>query len=321
MGAEYPLASEKAKPVKRPATRAKRRLKVAGSPFPGIDRLPFPVVGIGASAGGLEACTALLKELPADTVVAVVVVQHLDPHRKSLLRELLSRVTKMPVTEVEEGIALEPRHVYVIPPDRDVTVRQGVLHLSSRQQSGGKHLPIDRLLASLGEDQKSGAIGIILSGTGADGTAGLQTIRSEGGIAFAQEPRSAQHPGMPESAIASGCVDFILPPAGIARELVRLALSPQSAKAAAGGKSEATSEEAEELQQIFQMLRVSSSVDFSLYKTDTMRRRVARRMTLHKIASLKQYAGLPGAEPGRGAGALSGRPDSCNELLPRAGGV
>lgn len=284
------MASERTKSAARPATRGKSRLKGAGKIPAETDPLPFPVVGVGASAGGLEACTALLKELPADTGVAMVVVQHLDPRHKSMLRELLSRATKMPVTQVEDGTPLQPRHVYVIPPDRDVTVRQGVLRLSFRQQAGGKHLPIDRLLVSLGEDQKSRAIGIVLSGTGADGTAGLQAIRAEGGIAFAQEPRSAQHPGMPESAIASGCVDFILPPAGIARELVRLTILPRSAKAAAGLKSGAATEEPEELQQIFRMLRASSSVDFSLYKTDTMRRRVSRRMTLHKIVTLKQYA-------------------------------
>jgi two-component system CheB/CheR fusion protein len=222
--------------------------------------------------------------------MAMVVVQHLDPHHKSLLRELLSRVTKMPVTQVEDGVVLEPCHVYVIPPDRDVTLRQGALRLSSRQQSGGKHLPIDRFLASLAEDQKSGAIGIILSGTGADGTAGLQAIRSEGGIAFAQDPRSAQHPGMPESAIASGYVDFILPPAKIARELMRLARSTHVAKAVAEGERGSAPEQLEHMQQILQMLRTASNIDFSLYKTQTIRRRAARRMTLHKIESLREYA-------------------------------
>ncbi len=171
----------------------------AGSAF----RLPFPVVGIGASAGGLEACTALLKALPANSGMAFVVVQHLDPHHQSLLRELLSRATKMSVTQVEDGIALQPHHVYVIPPDRDVTIRRGALRLLSREQAG-KHLPIDRFLRSLAEDQAGGAIGIILSGTGSDGTAGLEAVKSEGGIAFAQDPKSASYPGMPESAIAAG---------------------------------------------------------------------------------------------------------------------
>lgn len=285
------MASDSKKAVKRPAAGAKRSARVEGSTAPATGRLPFPVVGVGASAGGLEACTALLKELAADTAVAVVVVQHLDPHHKSLLRDLLSKVTEIPVTEVADGIELEPRHVYVNPPDKDVTLRQGVLRLSSRQQDAGKHLPIDRFLTSLAEDQKGGSIGVILSGTGADGTAGLHAIRAEGGIVLAQEPRSAQHPGMPESAILSGCVDFILPPAGIAREITRLTLSPRPARStAAGNEPDSTSEEPAQLQRIFQMLQSSSNIDFSLYKTDTMRRRIARRMTLHKIHSLAQYA-------------------------------
>ena len=221
----------------------------------------------------------------------MVVVQHLDPHHKSLLRELLSRVTKMPVTEVEDGIVLEPRHVYVIPPDKDVTVRQGVLRLSSRQQTGGKHLPIDRFLTSLAEDQKSGAIGIILSGTGADGTAGLQAIRSEGGIAFAQDPRSAQHPGMPESAIASGCVDFILRSRrNCARAYAAGALAPCGKGRRRGRAGPVVRGHRRICQKILQMLRAACNIDFSLYKMETIRRRVARRMTLHKIESLTQYA-------------------------------
>jgi len=128
----------------------------------------------------------------------------------------------MPVTQVEDGGAVEPEHVYVIPPNKDVTLREGALRLWSRQQTGGKHMPIDRFFRSLAEDQKGGAIGVILSGTGSDGTAGLEAIKAEGGIVFAQDPRSAQYPGMPESAIAAACADFILPAEDIARELTNL---------------------------------------------------------------------------------------------------
>jgi len=270
--------------VARAKTRSLKR------PDPGAEsRRPFPVVGIGASAGGLEACTALLKALPASSGMAFVVVQHLDPHHQSLLRELLSRATKMPVTQVEDGIALEPQHVYVIPPDHDVTLSQGALRLSSRQQAGGKHMPIDRFLSSLAEDQTSGAIGIILSGTGSDGTAGLLALKSEGGLTFAQDPKSASYPGMPESAIAAGCVDFVLPPEGIARELTRLARSPSADRAVAVDEPEPV-EGAESLGRILNALRSATGIDFSLYKTGTIRRRVARRLVVRKTESLERYA-------------------------------
>jgi two-component system CheB/CheR fusion protein len=233
---------------------------------------------VGASAGGLEACTALLKALPADFAPALVVIQHLDPHHRSLLRELLSKATGMPVTQVVDGCVPEPRHVYVIPPGRDLTVHRGVLRLSHRQQSGGRHMPIDRFLTSLAEDQKDRAVGVILSGTGTDGTRGLQAVKTQGGITFAQDPRSAQHPGMPESAIATGCVDFVLTPQGIARELAQPA--PQAER----------EEASEHVAKILHALRTAAGIDFSLYKAGTIQRRMARRMALHKIESLERYA-------------------------------
>ncbi len=264
------MASGKARSSKRPDTGV-------GS------RLPFPVVGIGASAGGLEACTALLKALPANPGMAFVVVQHLDPHHQSLLRELLSRATKMPVAQAENGIAPEPNHVYVIPSDRDVRLDRGALRLLARQEAG-KHMPIDRFLRSLAADQAGGAIGIILSGTGSDGTAGLEAVKSEGGIAFAQDPKSASYPGMPESAIAAGCVDFVLPPAEMARELLRLARSP------APVEEPEPVEATEGFVRILRALRSATGIDFSLYKTGTIRRRLARRMVVQKMESLELYA-------------------------------
>ena len=283
------MSRRKTKPAKRRALGGKRRLEAPGHPLP-APLLPFPVVGVGASAGGLEASTALLKELPDDAGMAMVVVQHLDPHHKSLLRELLSRVTNMPVAQVEDGVVPEMRHVYVIPPDKDVTMRDGVLRLSSRQQTGGRHLPIDRFLTSLAEDRKGAAIGVILSGTGSDGAAGLRAIRSEGGIAMAQDPSSAQHPGMPQSAIASGCVDLILPPAEIAREIVRLARSPHVEWGAAQAEAEAPPKGGEDLQSILQTLSAVSDIDFALYKTATIRRQAARRMALRRIGDVQEYA-------------------------------
>jgi chemotaxis response regulator CheB len=220
-------------PTKTPASPAKGRPRVGARSSGATSRLQFPVVGIGASAGGLEACTALLKALPVNPGMAFVLVQHLDPHHESILHKLLSRTTEMPVIQVEDGMALERDHVYVIPPNKDIAVRERTLRLLSRRRTAGRHLPINRFLVSLAEDQKSAAIGVILSGTASDGTVGSQAIKSEGGVAFAQDPKSAGYPGMPESAILARCVDFVLPPEEIARELVRLEHLPNAQRTAA----------------------------------------------------------------------------------------
>jgi two-component system, chemotaxis family, CheB/CheR fusion protein len=181
----------------------------------------FPIVGVGASAGGLEAFTQLLKALPSRTGMAYVLVQHLDPTHESALTELLAKATEMPVRQVTDGTLVEPNRVYVIPPNVDMIVSQGILRLTPRTQTRGRPMPIDCFLRSLAEDQRSNAIGVILSGTASDGTLGLGAIKGEGGITFAQDEKSAKYDGMPRSAIAAGCVDFVLPPDGIAEELTR----------------------------------------------------------------------------------------------------
>src|SRR5437588_7066520 len=170
----------------------------------------FPIVGVGASAGGLEAFTQLLKALPSRTGVAYVLVQHLDPTHESALTELLTKTTEMPVREVTDATLVEPNHVYVIPPNVDMVISQGILRLTPRTETRGHHMPIDRFLRSLAEDKGSNAIGVILSGTASDGTLGLAAIKGEGGITFAQDEKSAKYDGMPESAIAAGCVDLPL---------------------------------------------------------------------------------------------------------------
>ena len=187
----------------------------------------FPIVGIGASAGGLEAFTQLLKALPADTGMAFVLVQHLAPSHISALAEILSRATRMPVMEVQDEAEVEPNHVYVIPPDRSMIVVRGVFQLLPRAGRGAHH-PVDQFFRSLAKEQGHQAIGIVLSGTATDGTIGLEEIKAEGGITFAQDT-TAQHEGMPHSAIASGCVDFVLPPDEIAREIVRIGRHPYAA--------------------------------------------------------------------------------------------
>src|SRR2546425_7605741 len=153
----------------------------------------FPVVGIGASAGGLEAFRQLLKHLPVDTGMAFVLVQHLDPTHESILTELLSRSTKMPVSEVRDGTAVEPDHVYVIPHNTNMAIAEGGLRLLPREDERGRHRPLDYFLRTLAEDQGHRAIGVILSGTASDGTLGLEAIKAEGGITFAQESVSAKY--------------------------------------------------------------------------------------------------------------------------------
>lgn len=249
----------------------------------------FPIVGIGASAGGLEACQALLKTLPPNLRMAYVFVPHLDPSRESAFREILARATAMPVTEVEEGTRLAPDHVYVIPRNCELTVQKGVLHIHQREQPRPVNTTIDNFLRSLAADQGGNAIGVILSGTASDGTIGLAAIKGEGGITFAQDS-SAKYDGMPASAIASGSVDLVLPPEGIAEELTRIAGHPY---VSGGIELEAVGDTRDaQMGQLFSMLRRATRVDFSEYKPPTIGRRVARRMALHKIEQLADYIAL-----------------------------
>ena len=249
---------------------------------------PVSIVGIGASAGGLEAFQELLQALPEDTGMGFVLVQHLAPKHESILSELLSKATKMAVIEVREGMAVQPNHVYVIPPNADMSVVDGVLHLSPLAADRSRRMPIDMFLRSLAEDQQGRAIGVILSGTASDGTLGLQAIKALGGVTFAQDDASAKYSAMPRSAIAAGIVDYVLPPDSIARELKRIAkhvhifADDQSDAGELGASSEA-------LNKIFAMLRNTSRVDFSYYKHGTIKRRIIRRMFLRKIDSLEEY--------------------------------
>lgn len=251
-------------------------------------RTPHPVVGIGASAGGLEASRLLLKSLPADTGMAFVLVQHLDPGHESMLTTLLSKATAMPVTEVKQGMRAEPNHVYIIPPNTTMGILNGDLHLTARMEPGSRHMPIDYFLRSLAEDQGSGAIGVILSGAATDGTLGLKAIKAEGGITFAQDEKTAKYDGMPRSAIAAGCVDFVLSPEGIARELARIGRHPYL-RIPAAEPVPLPAENDGDLRTLFLLLRNATGVDFRYYRYSTLKRRIARRMVLHKIGGLSQY--------------------------------
>jgi two-component system CheB/CheR fusion protein len=248
----------------------------------------FPIVALGASAGGLAAVTQLLHRLGAKPGLAVVLVQHLDPTRVSNLVELLSRVTPLAVEAVHEGVTVAIDCVYVIPPGAAMTIERGVLHLSPRLEAPAPHLPIDAFFESLAEDRGPGAVGVILSGTGSDGARGIQAIKAEGGITFAQE--GAEHTGMPQSAIATGAVDFTLPAEQIAIELSRIAASQPH-------PPEQKMEEGPAFDRILAAIRQGTGVDFTHYKPTTLRRRMQRRAIVRRVASLAEYADIVETEP------------------------
>ena len=250
----------------------------------------FPIVGIGASAGGLEAFAWLLENLPADTGMAFVLVQHLDPTHKTILPEILSRSTELPVALATDGVQLEPDHVYVGPPGQDMALFHGRVSLTERQLVGGLHLPVDHFLRSLALDQHSRAIGVVLSGSASDGALGLAAVKAEGGITFAQDPSSARYDGMPTAAIRANAVDMVLEPAQIARELERLGKHPYVLKdEEAPAKAEVAETDADWMNKVFVLLRSVFGVDFSVYRVSTIRRRIDRRMALYRLDSLADY--------------------------------
>ncbi len=249
----------------------------------------FPIVGIGASAGGLEAFTKLLEHLSPDTGMAYVLVQHLAPAKDSILSELLSKRTSMPVREVEDGMPVEPDHVYVIPPNTFMTVFHGTLRLLPRPESPVQHMPVDSFFRSLAEDQGQNAVGIILSGTGSDGSLGIRAIKAEGGIVLAQDEQSAKYNGMPKSAGATGVVDYVLPPEKIAAELVRISRHPAMTFHADMKSGPHVTAREPDLNKIFMLLRTATGVDFTYYKHSTILRRIHRRMLLHRMDVLEQY--------------------------------
>ena len=282
-------------PAATPGRRPSPKIEPAAAPYRedlSMDEKRHPIVGVGASAGGFEAFRELLRALPADTGLAFVLVQHLDPGHESLLAKLLSPSTAMPVTEAEEGMAVKPDRVYVTPPNKIMEIKRGILHLTARGDPTARHLPIDRFLHSLAEDQGNRAIGVILSGTATDGTLGLEAIKAGGGITFAQDIKSAKYDGMPRSAIASGCVDLVLPPEAIAGELARIGRHPYLRVTPAEPPADPAVEGDAELHQIFLVLQHSTGVNFTYYKYNTIKRRIARRMLLHKLESLSQYLRL-----------------------------
>ncbi len=252
-----------------------------------------PVVGIGASAGGLEAFRQLLSHLPERTGLAFVLIQHLDPAHESQLADLLSKATTLPVMEATDGMAASADHVYIIPPNVNIAIVKSILRLSPRGLGQGLHLSVDFFFRSLAEARRSRAIGVVLSGTGSDGSLGLAEIKAAGGITFAQDGNSAEYPAMPRSAIAAGCVDFVLPPDQIAGELARIGQHPYLRPTPSAKETETQSE----FKRILSRLRSATGVDFSEYRQTTIKRRIARRMALHQHESMPSYVRFLAANP------------------------
>ncbi len=258
---------------------------------------PFPVVGVAASAGGLEAFTQLLSHLPTNTGMAFVLIQHLAPNHQSLLKEILTRVTLMSVHEGQDGMTVGPNQVYVIPPNTKMILSEGRLQLSPREKVFGKYMPGDAFFVSLAIDRGHRAIAVILSGSDGDGSLGLTAIKAAGGVTFAQCEDTAKFDSMPSTAVATGNVDFVLPPEKIAEELVNLSRNSRLACLLPLIPIAEPIEPKDALATIFVLLQSTTGVDFSHYKPKTLDRRIQRRMLLYKLDQLEDYAVYLQAHP------------------------
>ena len=284
-----PPADESASAPREPVEPAKAAREQPGESPEARPQKRFPIVGIGASAGGLGAFEAFFSAMPADTEsgMAFVLVQHLSPDHKSILSDLVKRYTRMQVYEVEDGMAIQPNCTYIIPPNRDMAILNGTLQLLEPTAPRGQRLPIDYFFRSLAEDQHERAICIVLSGTGSDGTLGVRAVKGEGGMAMVQNPDSCEYDGMPRSAIATGMVDYVLPPAEMPAQLIAYvthAFGRRPRRASAPGLGAADA-----LKKICLLLRSQTGHDFSQYKQNTIIRRVERRMALHQIDRPDDY--------------------------------
>lgn len=255
--------------------------------------VPFPVIGVGASAGGLEAFSELLQNIPANPGLCIMLVMHLQPDFKSHLAEILGGVTHLAVQQAVDGVKVEPNSVYIIPPNQALALKDNRIALTPRPPRG-QHMPADYLFRSLATAQKSRAIGVILSGGGTDGTLGFIEIKAAGGITFAQDEATAKHDSMPRAAVAEGVVDYILDPAGIARQIVQILRHPfvRDTKEAS-----TRLDAADVLAEIMRLLRQQTDVDFTHYKRTTIRRRIQRRMALRGVDDPAAYVRILRDEP------------------------
>ena len=283
-------------PPEKPAKAARSSVEAESAAMADPDVRPeaqqgerFPIVGIGASAGGLAAFEAFFSAMPTDAEpgMAFVLVQHLAPDHKSILSELVKRYTRMKVFEVEDGMVVKPNCAYIIPPNSDMAFLGGTLQLMPPAAPRGQRLPIDFFFRSLAQDQHERAICIVLSGTGSDGTLGVRAIKGEGGMVMVQTPESTEYDGMPRSAIATGLVDFVLPPAEMPGQLIAY-VAHAFGKIPSPGSLEAPKTE-NALKKIFIHLRARTGHDFSQYKANTINRRIERRMAVNQISTIDDY--------------------------------
>jgi two-component system, chemotaxis family, CheB/CheR fusion protein len=251
------------------------------------EEVALAVVGIGASAGGLKALQQFVEAVPADSGLAYVVIMHLDPRRESRMSELLQDRAVIPVTQVGGPVTVEANHIYMIPPGHDLTMRGGGLELRERGERA-EHAPVDLFFRTLAEACGADAVGVILSGTGADGTAGIRYIREAGGITVAQSPDESTYDGMPASAISTGLVDVVLPSAQIPGELIRLRQRPQLS----GNNAQPSAQTEAELADVLATLRSRTGHDFSMYRRSTVLRRLDRRLRFNNVTTLEQYQPL-----------------------------
>jgi PAS domain S-box-containing protein len=279
----------KKKPIAKPENAKPMKRSVGRRLQPRIEQPKqtiFPIVGIGASAGGLEALELFLKNVPENSGMAFVIVQHMDPIHKGMMADLLQRITRMKVMQVKDLTCVQPDCVYVIPPNADMSILHGVLHLIDPVAPHGLRLPIDFFLRSLAEDAEARSIGVILSGMGSDGTLGLKFIKGKAGVAFVQDPASAKFDGMPRSAIDAGLADIVAPAEALPAKIVAyLRHIPLIVKPALAVKDQGSSA----FEKIVILLRGQTGHDFSLYKKNTAYRRIERRMSIHQIDQIGSY--------------------------------
>ena len=251
---------------------------------------PFYVVGIGASAGGLDALERFFRNMPESSGMAFIVVTHLDPDHVSIMPELIQKTTKMKLFQAEDGMTVKPNHVYVAPANRDLAILHGTIQLIEPPEAHGFRLPIDFFFKSLSADLREKAICIILSGMASDGTSGLKAVKSELGMGMVQDPKSAKFDGMPSSAIKTGLADYILPPEEMPNMLIKY--TSLNVAGILPGKVVGAGKIPDAIQKIFILLRTRTGHDFSLYKQNTIHRRIERRMNVAQLNNLHDYTRL-----------------------------
>ena len=269
-------------------TKSSHKMKRASPPNTQLkpEKLTFPIIGIGASAGGLEALEQFMRQVPPGCGMAFVIVQHLDPTHKGIMAELLQRVTTMEVLQVRDRMRVKPDCVYVIPPNKDMSILHGVLHLFEPTAPRGLRLPIDSFLRSLAEDLQELSIGVILSGMGSDGTMGMRAIKEKAGLGLVQEPASAKFESMPRSVIKAGLADLIAPAEELPGKIIdyfRHSIVIDKAERPIEEKDQSA------LEKVMILLRTKTGQDFSLYKKNTIYRRIERRMNIHQIDRIASY--------------------------------